>query len=120
MATECYLLGFNLQGEQLHSKLKAEAAEGDHGTQFTCFSVLPSVFECFDVKLMTPIGSELLHHGASVLPESLPITQLLSDCSFGVSNKLSLSQLGLVLGSSLSLGKQEGCVHLSSCLCSFS
>lgn len=74
----------------------------------------------FDDKLMAPIGSELLPHGASALPEPIPILQLLSDCFFGVSNKLSLSQLGLVLGSSLSLGRQEGCVHLSSCLCSSS
>lgn len=74
----------------------------------------------FPQRLRVLMSIRWLPHGASALPESLPIPQLLSDCFFSVSNKLNLSQLGLVLGSGLSLGKWEGCVHLSSCLCSSS
>lgn len=48
---------------------------------------------------MPPTGSELFSRGA-------PAPQLLPNC-FGVSNKLSLSQLGLVLDSSISLGDRE-------------
>lgn len=119
MATGCYFLVFNRES-RLHSKLQAEAVEGDHGAQFTGFSVLPSALECFDGKSMAPSGPELSPHGASAFPEPMPLLQLLSDCFFGVSNKLSFSQLGLGLGSSLSPGRQEGCVHLPSCLCSSS